>query len=164
MASGSASSPSVMSMFAGAKRKLKDIGWDYGVCPDPNVSDKVKCDTNESPINEDELHDISMKELNIFGLIDNFANKVNLEESLKKGKGKNVNLSNPIWKDRIWMVKKYISRWAYESAIPFHAFESDSFKMLLEVVGQFGVRLPPPPRYEMSTTLLKEEVEGTKTW
>nr|GEZ17048.1 tRNA dimethylallyltransferase 2 isoform X1 [Tanacetum cinerariifolium] len=51
--------------------------------------------------------------------------------------------------------------WAYESAIPFHAFEEDSFKMLLEVVGQFGPGLPSPTRYELSTALLKEEVERT---
>ncbi|PWA93205.1 hypothetical protein CTI12_AA073680 [Artemisia annua] len=31
--------------------------------------------------------------------------------------------------------------------------------MLLEVVGQFGTGLPPPTRYEMTTTLLKEEKE-----
>ncbi|GKB04057.1 putative transcription factor/ chromatin remodeling BED-type(Zn) family protein [Tanacetum coccineum] len=62
----------------------------------------------------------------------------------------------------MWMTKKYVARWAYESAIPFHAFEKDSFKMLLEVVGQFGPGLPPPTRYELSTPLLKEEVERTK--
>nr|GEX40774.1 hypothetical protein [Tanacetum cinerariifolium] len=38
MASGSASSPSVQSTFASAKRKSKNIGWDYGVCPDSNNS------------------------------------------------------------------------------------------------------------------------------
>ena len=114
---------------------------------------------------EEELHDSSMKEPNLFGPMDNFANKVNPEESLKRGKGtkgKNVDLCNAIKKDRMWMAKKYVGRWAYEAAIPFHAFEMDSFKLLLEVVGQFGTGLPPPTRYEMSTTLLKEEVERTK--
>nr|GEY49646.1 putative transcription factor/ chromatin remodeling BED-type(Zn) family [Tanacetum cinerariifolium] len=94
--------------------------------------------------------------------MDNFANVVNPEQSLKKGKGRKVELSNAIRKERMWMTKKYIARWAYESAIPFHAFEEDSFKMLLEVVGQFGPGLPPPTRYELSTALLKEEVERTK--
>nr|GEU50409.1 hypothetical protein [Tanacetum cinerariifolium] len=75
MASGSASVPSVESTFTGAKRKSKDVGWE----------------------------------------------------------------------------------WAYEYAIPFHAFEKDSFKMLLEVVGQFGTMLPPPTRCELSIPLLKEE-------
>ncbi|CAI9274423.1 unnamed protein product [Lactuca saligna] len=58
---------------------------------------------------------------------------------------------------------KFISRWAYKNAIPFHALEDDSFKMMLEVVGQFGTRLPPPTRYSLSDRLLKLEVERTKS-
>ncbi|CAH1439434.1 unnamed protein product [Lactuca virosa] len=61
------------------------------------------------------------------------------------------------------MVHKYISRWAYESAIPFHAFERDSFKMMLEVVGRFGTGIPPPTRYALSDTLLKHELVGGTT-
>ncbi|GJZ03816.1 hypothetical protein Tco_0537091 [Tanacetum coccineum] len=129
---------------------------------DEAIRSEVRLDSNES-LEDDEVHDHSMKEPNVFGLMDNFANTVNPEQSLKKkGNDKNVELSNSIRKERIWMTKKYVARWAYESAIPFHAFENDSFKMLLEVVGQFGPGLPPPTRYELSTPLLKEEVERTK--
>nr|GEZ26411.1 hypothetical protein [Tanacetum cinerariifolium]GEZ32887.1 hypothetical protein [Tanacetum cinerariifolium] len=99
-----------------------------------------------------------MKEPNVFGLMDNFANIVNLEQSLERGKGKKVKLSNVIRKERMWMTKKYVARWAYKSTIPFYAFEKDSFKILLEVVGQFRHGLPPPTRYELSTPLLKEEI------
>ncbi|GJY62427.1 hypothetical protein Tco_0463084 [Tanacetum coccineum] len=183
MASGSAASasvPSVQSTFAGAKRKSKDIGWEYGVIPDPRNPDRIKCTLCEklakrqhdeairsevrldSSLEDDEVHDHSMKEPNVFGPMDNFANILNPEQSLEKGKGKKVELSNAIRKERMWMTKKYVARWAYESAIPFHAFEKDSFKMLLEVVGQFGPGLPPPTRHELSTPLLKEEVERTK--
>ncbi|GJY04072.1 putative transcription factor/ chromatin remodeling BED-type(Zn) family protein [Tanacetum coccineum] len=232
MASGSAASasvpssvPSVESTFAGAKRKSKDIGWEYGVIPDTSNPDRIKCTLcgklvsggvtrlkqhiaqitgqttscvkatkedqlkcrnaiNEgkmkkqakrqhdeairsevrldSSLEDDEVHDHSMKEPSFFGPMDNFANIVNPEQSLERGKGKKVELSNAIRKERMWMTKKYVARWAYESAIPFHAFEKDSFKMLLEVVGQFGPGLPPPTRYELSTPLLKEEVERTK--
>ncbi|GKC53422.1 hypothetical protein Tco_1076167 [Tanacetum coccineum] len=129
---------------------------------DEAIRSEVRLDSNES-LEDDEVHDDSMKEPNVFGPMDNFANTVNPEQSLKKKvKGKNVELSNSIRKERMWMTKKYVARWAYESAIPFHAFEKDSFKMLLEVVGQFGPGLPPPTRYELSTPLLKEEVERTK--
>ncbi|GJV26183.1 putative reverse transcriptase domain-containing protein [Tanacetum coccineum] len=129
---------------------------------DEAIRSEVRLDSNES-LEDDEVHDHSMKEPNVFGPMDNFANTVNPEQSLKKKvKGKNVELSNSIRKERMWMTKKYVARWAYESAIPFHAFEKDSFKMLLEVVGQFGPGLPPPTRYELSTPLLKEEVERTK--
>ncbi|GJX40910.1 hypothetical protein Tco_0255900 [Tanacetum coccineum] len=123
---------------------------------------KVRIDSNET--SEDELHNYSMKEPNVFSPMDNFANTVNPEQSLEKGKDINVKLTTSIRKERIWISKKYISRWAYESAIPFHTFEKDSFKMLLEVVSQFETGLPPPTRYEMSITILKEEVERTKTW
>ncbi|GJR38371.1 tRNA dimethylallyltransferase 2 isoform X1, partial [Tanacetum coccineum] len=105
---------------------------------DEAIRSEVRLDSNES-LEDDEVHDDSMKEPNVFGPMDNFANTVNPEQSLKKKvKGKNVELSNSIRKERMWMTKKYVARWAYESAIPFHAFEKDSFKMLLEVVGQFG--------------------------
>ncbi|GKB66236.1 putative transcription factor/ chromatin remodeling BED-type(Zn) family protein [Tanacetum coccineum] len=103
---------------------------------DEAIRSEVRLDSNES-FEDDEVHDDSMKEPNVFGPMDNFANTINPEQSLKKKVG-------------------------IESAIPFHAFEKDSFKMLLEVVGQFGPGLPPPTRYELSTPLLKEEVERTK--
>ncbi|GJS65228.1 hypothetical protein Tco_0679792 [Tanacetum coccineum] len=150
MASGSASIPSVESTFTGKRQH------------DEAIRSEVRLDSNES-LEDDEVHDHSMKEPNVFGPMDNFANTVNPEQSLKKKvKGKNVELSNYIRKERMYMTKKYVARWAYESTIPFHAFEKDSFKMLLEVVGQFGPGLPPPTRYELSTLLLKEEVERTK--
>nr|GEU73533.1 hypothetical protein [Tanacetum cinerariifolium] len=197
ISAASASVPSVESTFSGAIKKLKDIGWKYGVIPDPKKPDRIKCTlcenvvggykiettycTNyridyakrqhdeakrsevrlDSSIEDDEVHDHSMKEPNVFGPMDNFTNVVKPEQSLERGKGKKVKLSNAIRKERMWMTKKYIARWAYESAIPFYAFEKDSFKMLLEVVGQFGPGLPPPT-YELSTPLLKEEVERTK--
>ncbi|GKB29831.1 putative transcription factor/ chromatin remodeling BED-type(Zn) family protein [Tanacetum coccineum] len=126
---------------------------------DEAIRSEVRLD---SSLEDDEVHDHSMKEPSFFGPMDNFANIVNPEQSLERGKGKKVELSNAIRKERMWMTKKYVARWAYESAIPFHAFEKDSFKMLLEVVGQFGPGLPPPTRYELSTPLLKEEVERTK--
>ncbi|GKC53421.1 hypothetical protein Tco_1076166 [Tanacetum coccineum] len=177
MASGSAASasvpssvPSVESTFAGAKRKSKDIGWEYGATKE----DQLKCRNaiNEgkmkkqakrqhdeairsevrldSSLEDDEVHDHSMKEPSFFGPMDNFANIVNPEQSLERGKGKKVELSNAIRKERMWMTKKYVARWAYESAIPFHAFEKDSFKMLLEVVPRpIWTGIPPPTKYEL---------------
>nr|GFA07237.1 hypothetical protein [Tanacetum cinerariifolium] len=79
---------------------------------DEAIRSKVRLDSNEI-LEDDEVHDHSMKEPNVFGPMDNFAN-------------------------------------------------TDSFKMMLEVVGQFGPGLPPPTRYELNTPLLKEEVKRTK--
>ncbi|GJZ17489.1 hypothetical protein Tco_0553612 [Tanacetum coccineum] len=207
MASGSAASasvpssvPSVQSTFAGAKRKSKDIGWEYGVIPDISNPDRIKCTLcgklvsegvtrlkqhiaqitgqttscskatkedqlkcrnaiNEgkmkkqakrqhdeairsevrldSSLEDDEVHDHSMKEPSFFSPMDNFANIVNPEQSLERGKGKKVELNNAIRKRK----------------------NVDDKEIL---VGQFGPGLPPPTRYELSTPLLKEEVERTK--
>ncbi|KAL4581012.1 hypothetical protein LXL04_017218 [Taraxacum kok-saghyz] len=40
-------------------------------------------------------------------------------------------------------VKEYIGRWAYECGIPFHAFEMDNFKIILDTVGKSGCGLQP---------------------
>nr|KAJ0214004.1 hypothetical protein LSAT_V11C400196660 [Lactuca sativa] len=79
-----------------------------------------------------ELHDSVDEVENYLGPMDNFANIKNPEKVVEAGKGKNVDLKNIVRKERILAVHKFISRWAYESAIPFHAFERDSFKMMLE--------------------------------
>lgn len=63
------------------------------------IRSEVRIDSNQSL--EDEVHDHSMKEPNVFGPMDNFANTLNPEQSLKKGKDKNVELSNSIRKERI---------------------------------------------------------------
>ncbi|GJS00900.1 hypothetical protein Tco_0317408 [Tanacetum coccineum] len=77
---------------------------------DEAIRSEVRMDSNESL--EDEARDHSMKEPNVFCPMDNFANTVNPEQSLKKKvKGKNVELSNSIRKERMWMTKKYVARW-----------------------------------------------------
>ncbi|GJX59601.1 tRNA dimethylallyltransferase 2 isoform X1 [Tanacetum coccineum] len=50
---------------------------------DEAIRSEVRLDSNES-LEDDEVHDHSMKEPNVFGPMDNFANIVNPERSLKK--------------------------------------------------------------------------------
>nr|KAJ0219468.1 hypothetical protein LSAT_V11C300135740 [Lactuca sativa] len=87
-------------------------------------------------------------EPNFVGPMDTYTNKINLEEALKVGKGKSFDLNNIVRKERILTVHKFISRWAKES---------DSFKLMLEVIGQFGTELPCPTIYALSDPLLKHE-------
>ncbi|CAH1449265.1 unnamed protein product [Lactuca virosa] len=132
---------------------------------DEALRSEVRFDTNENiSIDTDEIENNfgSLREPYVIGPMDNFANTLNPEESLKSGKGKKVDINNAIRKERISTVKSFIGRWAYECAIPFHAFEKDSFKMMVEVIGQYGTGLPTPTRYELSNTILKKEVERTK--
>ena len=92
---------------------------------------EVRFDTNENiSIDTDEIDNTfgSLREPYVIGPMDNFARTLNPEESLKSGKGKKVDINNAIRKERISTVKSFISRWAYDCAIPFHAFKKDNFK------------------------------------
>lgn len=46
-----------------------------------------------------------------------------------------------------------------EFGIPFHATDNDSFKTVVEAVGQFGPGYRPPTQYLLREPLLKEEAE-----
>nr|GEX07376.1 hypothetical protein [Tanacetum cinerariifolium] len=95
-----------------------------------------------------------------FGPLDRFAT---FKDCSDMGKKKQSNLSNLILKEKMIKVKEHICRWAYKCGASFHAFERDSFKTLLEVVGQFEPRALPHNRYEMGDTYLKKEVDRTKS-
>ncbi|CAI9263589.1 unnamed protein product [Lactuca saligna] len=105
----------------------------------------------------DEIEDsIGLEAPSYIGPMDGCANKKIPE--IMKGKGKKVDPNDVVQKERILACHKFISRWAYKIAIPFHALEDDSFKMMLEVVdGQFGIGLPPSTRYSFSGPLLKHK-------
>nr|KAJ0196902.1 hypothetical protein LSAT_V11C700375580 [Lactuca sativa] len=121
---------------------------------------------NDSVEIEDSL---GMKAPSYIGPVDGYANKIN--PKIMKEKGRKVDLNDVVRKERILACHKFISRWAYKTAIPFHALEDDSFKMMLEVVGHFGIGLPPPSRsrwtskeeYKFSRALKGRASYGTVT-
>ncbi|CAH1441575.1 unnamed protein product [Lactuca virosa] len=179
MTSNASTTPSVGSTptTTGAhKRNSDDVGWEYGFIPDKSNMEilqwklkKIAKQVHNEGLRVEarqEFHEaensLGSKAPNVIGPMDNYANIINPKEGLKEGKGKNIDLNNIVRKERILTVHKFISRWAYESVIPFHSFERDSFKMMLEVIGQFGTGLPCPTRYALSDPLLKHEVERTK--
>ncbi|GJT00002.1 putative zinc finger, BED-type containing protein [Tanacetum coccineum] len=53
---------------------------------------------------------------------------------------------------------KEISRWFYDTYISFNAATYDSFKIMIEAIGQFGLVLKPPSMYELRVPLLNKEV------
>nr|KAJ0214084.1 hypothetical protein LSAT_V11C400215160 [Lactuca sativa] len=171
------------------KQHIAHVPGNVTACPNSTKDDQLKIRNylNEGKIKKiakhthdkalrseamQELHDsvdvdetkdfLGFKAPNVIGPMDTYANKINPEEALKKGKGKKVDLNDIVRKDRILACHKFISRWAYKTSISFHALEDDSFKMMLEVIGQFGTGIPPPTRYSLSDPLLKLEVERTK--
>ncbi|KAD5802332.1 hypothetical protein E3N88_13692 [Mikania micrantha] len=56
-----------------------------------------------------------------------------------------------------------IGRWFYDAGIPFHAATYDSFRIMLEVVAQYGPGFQAPTMHEVRVPLLTKEVEDTKT-
>ncbi|XP_031106340.1 uncharacterized protein LOC116010991 [Ipomoea triloba] len=97
------------------------------------------------------------------GPMDKFANQINPLFSLSSEKGKaQQRIIDAFDKERANRVKEYICRWAYEAAIPFHSFEKDSFKLLVEAIGQYGPGAQVPNKYEMSETCLKKEVDRVR--
>ncbi|XP_057811633.1 uncharacterized protein LOC131025863 [Salvia miltiorrhiza] len=56
-----------------------------------------------------------------------------------------------------------IARFFYDNAIPFYPATSDSFKGMVEAIGQYGPGLVPPSMYELRVPFLQKEVEATNT-
>ncbi|KAI8530132.1 hypothetical protein RHMOL_Rhmol11G0032000 [Rhododendron molle] len=78
-------------------------------------------------------------------------------------KTRQPNINDAVWKEKSHKVSQYLARWVYETGIPFHAIDNDSFKRFVEAVGIFGKGYQPPSQYQLREPLLKEEVERTKT-
>ncbi|KAJ9567019.1 hypothetical protein OSB04_002985 [Centaurea solstitialis] len=115
---------------------------------DKALRNDVNIGSNE-PIDIDEMEEafgsIGSKPPRSFGPMDRFATMTKFEGKRKQ----QDDLSSVVRKEMMIRAKEYICGWAYECAIPFHAFERDSFKRAAEAIGQYGPRLPPPTRYEM---------------
>ncbi|XP_031101996.1 uncharacterized protein LOC116005903 [Ipomoea triloba] len=117
--------------------------------------------SNTNSTDVDELQQLGpVKPPRLIGPMDKFANQINPEYSLSSGKGKaKQRIIETFDKERSNQVKGYICRWAYEAAIPFDAFERDSFKLMVEAIGQYGPGAQGPNRYEMSEAYLKNDVD-----
>ncbi|XP_073015997.1 uncharacterized protein [Primulina eburnea] len=170
------------------KQHIANIKGNVAPCKKSSDEDKVKCknaieeartkkkqkNTNEMMVREevflDEYEEVEgslgtrRKPLNL-GPMDRFASEINLDSSLSGSKKttQQKNIIDALWKQRTHSVHQYVSRWVYESGIPFHAIDNDSFKRFVEAVGQFGPGYCPPSQYLLREPLLKEEVERTKS-
>ncbi|XP_042404726.1 uncharacterized protein LOC121994909 [Zingiber officinale] len=50
------------------------------------------------------------------------------------------------------------ARWMYDAGIAFNAVKYDSFKPMIEAIGQYGPGMKPPSYHEVREPLLKEEI------
>ena len=97
------------------------------------------------------------------GPMDKFASTIDPDSSLSRSRTtRQQSINDALWKERTHQVHQYVARWVYESGIPFNAIDNDSFKRLMEAVGQYGPGYRPQTQYQLREPLLKEEVERTK--
>ncbi|XP_071699672.1 uncharacterized protein [Rutidosis leptorrhynchoides] len=165
------------------KQHIAGIKGNVQICTKATDTDKLKCqhaidgqrckkkakqDNDEALRGEvrihrnnlidlDEMEDVlgHLKSARSFGPMNRFT-------TFDKGKSKQSDLENVLRKEQLSIIKDYIARWFYECAIPFHTVEKDSFKLMMEAVGQFGPTIETPTRYELGEPLLKKEINRTK--
>ena len=83
----------------------------------------------------------------------------------KKGKQKSIvdALRNDAHKKELRdRTCRHIAAWMYDAGIPFNAVKYDSFKVMIEAIGQYGPGMKAPSYHEVRVPLLKKEVEHTK--
>ncbi|KAL5739395.1 hypothetical protein ACOSQ2_028575 [Xanthoceras sorbifolium] len=91
------------------------------------------------------------------GPIDRYVSEINPDSSLSGGTKRQQNICKTLFKERTHKVHQYVAKWVYEAGIPFNAIDNDSFKQVMEAVGQFGPRYKPPSQYQLREPLLREE-------
>lgn len=97
------------------------------------------------------------------GPMDSFAYKKpeTVVELRKQGRLRQTNVDEKLDKERRAVTIQYISRFLYQAGIPFNVTRLDSFKCMIEAIGQYGPNLKPPSYHEVRVTCLKKEVEYT---
>ncbi|KAL5732318.1 hypothetical protein ACOSQ2_032010 [Xanthoceras sorbifolium] len=100
-----------------------------------------------------------MREPRSLGPMDRFVSKINPDCSLSGGSGtkRQPNISEALFKERTHKVHQYVAKWVYEAGVPFNAIANDSFKQVVEAIGQFGPGYKPPSQYQLREPLLREE-------
>lgn len=99
----------------------------------------------------------------IFGSLDRFTCSINPEFPNGAGLTQHQqHIKNVIAKEKLHVVHQYISKWVFSHGIPFNAVANDDFKRMLEAFGQYGPGVTPPSQYQLSESLLKEEVSRVK--
>lgn len=97
---------------------------------------------------------IGLKSPPELGPIDRYATKIDLETFIDmRKKTREQNIYNVLWKQRTKGVHQFLTRWVYESHIPFHSISQDSFERFVETVGQFGLGYKLPSQYQLRELL-----------
>ncbi|RDX69606.1 hypothetical protein CR513_51253, partial [Mucuna pruriens] len=102
------------------------------------------------------------KNVNIKGLLDlHFFKKP--EETILLGKNKRqTSINDAYQKEARAKTIQYIARFFYRNGIPFNVTRSNSFKLMIEAVGNYGSHLKSPSYHELRVPLLKKDSSRCK--
>ncbi|GMP89072.1 hypothetical protein CsSME_00040794 [Camellia sinensis var. sinensis] len=79
-----------------------------------------------------------------------------------KGKQTKIDTNDPYRKEmRARAVQRFV-RWMYDAGIPFNAVNYESFRPMIEAIGQYSPGMKPPTYHEVRVTQLKKEVKHTE--
>ncbi|KAA8538951.1 hypothetical protein F0562_025643 [Nyssa sinensis] len=76
----------------------------------------------------------------------------------KQEKLKQTNLDDAYDKHKREMACQYIGRFFYQALITFNCAWLDSFKWMVEAIGQYGPNMKPPSYHEWRVPILKKEI------
>ncbi|KAL5738552.1 hypothetical protein ACOSP7_031313 [Xanthoceras sorbifolium] len=162
-------------MSGGAYRMKEHVGQISGnvaACPKAIPEQQAKCRNaimeGKSKKRGKRKEELLLKsQVNVprsLGPMDRFVSEINPDCSLTGGGGtkRQPNISEALFKERTHKVHQHIAKWVYEAGVPFNAIANDSFKQVVEAIGQFGPGYKPPSQYQLREPLLREEVQKTK--
>ncbi|XP_075500591.1 uncharacterized protein LOC142539197 [Primulina tabacum] len=83
------------------------------------------------------------------------------KKKTKGGKLRQTNINDACDKELRDRTVQKIARFMYQAAISFNAAHLDSFKEMIEAIGQYGPNLKPPSYHELRVPLLQKEIAYT---
>ena len=82
--------------------------------------------------------------------------------TLERGKDQTKFYNDVFDKKKRETVCQYIGRFFYQEEISFNCANLDSFKWMVEVIGQYDPNMKPPSYHELRVPILHKEVEYKK--
>ncbi|CAN1792052.1 hypothetical protein LINPERHAP1_LOCUS19532 [Linum perenne] len=155
------------------KRKLSDIGWQYGTLADPlNNLGKIKYNfcrhVSSGGIFRFKQH-IAGNDSNVSKCpnVPKEARDACLKAFAETSKKKKEKMARELgMREDVFVSSEVGQEQEAEAtciAVAFNAIDNDEFKQMVEAIGRFGPGLKPPSQHDLCESLLKSEFERTKT-
>lgn len=106
---------------------------------------------------------VMSKKQKLKGAMDAFVHRKpeTVVQMRKEGKLRQSNINDTYDKEKRDMVCQYIGRFFYQAGISFNVARMDSFKWMIEAIGQYGPNMKPPSYHELRVPILRKKVEYT---